>query len=575
MHISRLLHPAIPVSISLLLLSCQQLSQTTGQPGNILTEVGTDGKKVALVKSSGPDLLSFKELRRLVEDPKPDGELGAKLQKLLSTPYIDNSVYYRSGIPEAREYDKIGPAIRVSTWNVEKSVRAYEVGQALSSPAAFEKMLRPEYRGESMAHSEAIRQRAALAASDVLLLQEMDIGHCRSGYLFAAQHIARKLNMNFVYAPQQLEIDPVHLGLDHIRFENGDTDKMACRALLGKSTVYKGVFGVAVLSRYPIKNVETFQLKTQPYDWYEGEIKKPDFLERGRRKGSEKLFHFQPIREVKVGGRAYTRVDLHVPGLPLNTLTIVNIHLEIKTTPKQRELQIKEILSYMKDIKNPVVMAGDFNSSATNVSSTSVGRVSKNATLNPTNLLAAGLYAADVTGVSQVRNVVNGYKNYRNPLAWDIPVILPNKTKGLFDTIKNYRFADGGAFDFRGDSAHSTFGQAGELSNSNQRHGTKGFTFTHSLPRTIGVIGWNRLDWIFVKSFLTSPNQKDGPYRMAPHYGETLGLLNLAVKEPFSDHLPITTLLPLQEPNSRRRKLCSPWAIDREGHDRAPVLIRE
>ena len=550
MKFNNLLHPVVSIAVPLLLLSCQQLSRMGGESSRILTEVGPDGSKVKIVKNSRPVLLSFKELRTLAENPHPGGKVEGKLDELLKTPYIDNSVYFRSGIPEARVYDELGPSIRVSTWNVEKSVRAYEAGEALASASAFEKMLRPEYRGETSAHAEALRQRAVLAASDVFLFQEMDIGHCRSGYLFAAQYLARKLKMNFVYAPQQLEIDPVHLGLDHIHFENGDVDAAACRRLVGNSATYRGVFGVAVLSRYPIKNVQLFQLKEQPYDWYTGEIKKPDFLERGRRKGAKALFEFQPIREVKVGGRAFTRVDLHVPGLPLNTLTIINIHLEIKTTPKNRELQLKEILSYMKDIKNPVVMAGDFNSSAADVSSTSVARFSKNTTSDPQNLLAAGLFAADITGVGQVKRAVNGLKNFRNPLAWDIPVLLPNKTKGLFSLVKNYRFDDGGAFDFRGDRANSALGNAGELSNSNQRHGAKGFTFTHSLPRTIGVIGQNRLDWIFVKSFLTSPEQKDGPYRLAPHFGETLGLMNLAVEKPFSDHHPITTVLPLNEPSS-------------------------
>jgi len=536
------------VAFSFALLSCQSISNVAKGPSRILTGRGEEAPEIKVLKDSQPKLLSFRELGRLAENPKPVGRLATKFDRLLSTPYVDNSVYRRSGMPEVSVYPTLGPSIRVSTWNVEKSVRVYEAAKALTSESTFKKMLRPEYAKEPLASVEAIRQRTTLAASDVLLLQEMDIGHCRSGYLFAAQHLARKLKMNFVYAPQQLEIDPVHLGLDHIRFANGDTDAKACRALLGKSTEYKGVFGVAVLSRYPIKNVQLFQLKEQPYDWYEGEIKKPDFLERGRRKGANALFKFQPIREVKVGGRAFTRVDLHVPGLPLETLSIINIHLEIKASARARQRQVAEILSYIKDIKNPVVMAGDFNSAPNDVSSTSLGRFARNTTTNPTNLLAAGLFVANITGVSQARRAVNGFKNLRDPLAWNIPVILPNKTKSLFNTIKNFRFSDGGAFDFRGDASRSAHGRSGVLSNSNQRHGAKGFTFTYSVPRSIGAIGCQRLDWIFVKSFLTSHNDKNGPYRMAPHFGETLGLVNLAVTEPFSDHHPITTVLPFGEP---------------------------
>lgn len=530
------------------LLSCQSLTHSRKGENNIITDVSGKSKPIKFVKKSGPKLLSFKQLTQLAENPKPTGKLAEQYNKLLSTPFIDNSAYHRSGMPKAAVHPTLGPSIRLTTWNVEKSVRVPEVAEIMTSQSRFEKMMRSEIRNESEAYSEAIRQRIALASSDIFLLQEMDIGHCRSGYLFAAKHLAQKLNMNFVYAPQQLEIDPVHLGLDHIKFGNGDEDPMACRALLGASATYRGVFGVAVLSRYPIKSAQVFQLKTQPYDWYHDEIVKPDFLEVSRRKGAQALFKFQPIREVKVGGRAFTRVDLHVPGIPLDTLSIINIHLEIKTTPKERRRQIQEILGYIKGIKNPVVMAGDFNSSSTNVSATSFNRFAKNTTTNPTNLLSAGLFAANITGVSQVRSIVNGFKNLGDPLAWNIPVILPNKTRGLFTTVKNFRFDDGGAFDFRGDRSRSTFGKSGELSNSNQRQDTKGFTYTYSLPRSIGVLGCQRLDWIFVKSFLSAPLEKDGSYRLAPHYGETLGLVNLSVTDPFSDHHPITTILPLEEP---------------------------
>lgn len=532
------------------LISCQSLSRHSAHD-LIIRSSAKGSSEIKITRKSGPKLLSFKELVSLAENPKPVGKLAEKYEKLLTTPFINNEQYFRSGMPATNVHPSLGPSLRISTWNVEKSVKIFEVAQALTSEEEFDKMLQPEILTEPKAYADTIRQRAALAASDVLLLQEMDIGHCRSGYLFAAKHLAEEMKMNYVYAPQQLEIDPVHLGLDHIRFGNGDTDAKACRAIRGSSRVYKGVFGVAVLSRYPIKDVQLFQLKEQPYDWYNGEIQKPDFLETGRRKGSQFLFEFQPIREVKVGGRAFTRVDLHVPGLPLETLTVINVHLEIKATPENRRMQIAEILSYIKDIKNPVVMAGDFNSSSTDVSATSFARFTRKTTTNPTNLLAAGLFVANITGASQLRALVNGYKNVGDPLAWNIPVILPNKTRSLFKTIKNFRFDDGGAFDFRGDRSRSTHRISGELSNSNQR-AIKGFTFSYSLPRPIGIIGCERLDWIFVKSFLNSPEQRNGSYRMAPHFGETLGLMNLSAKDAFSDHHPITTVLPLEEPTQLR-----------------------
>ena len=134
----------------------------------------------------------------------------------------------------------------------------------------------------------------------------------------------------------RLEIDPVYLDADDVTFDNQNLADHQCDNHDGQLKDYKGVFGVAVMSRYPIKRVQVFPLKNQPYDWYTGEIKKPDFLEKLRRYGTEKIFRFRAVREVKTGGRGFTRVDLHVPGIPHETLTVINIHLEIKTPPKQR-----------------------------------------------------------------------------------------------------------------------------------------------------------------------------------------------------------------------------------------------
>ena len=271
-------------------------------------------------------------------------------------------------------------------------------------------------------------------------------------------------------------------------------------------------------------------------------------MEKGRRLSVKALFDFETIRELKIGGRGFTRVDLHVPNVPHETISVINIHLEIKTTPARRKQQLDEILSYVKDIENPVIFAGDFNSASRDVSQTSVTKLTSNTVTEPSNLVSAGLFLAEVTGITTVRRALNLLKNYGDPLAPDIPGILPNKKKQLFKRLENFRFTDGGAFDFRGDKKRSLDEVGGKLSNSNQRLRAKGFTFTYSVPRPIGVIGLQRLDWIFVKAFLTDPTDKNGSYKLAPHFGETLDLMNKSVKERFSDHHPITTVLPFDEP---------------------------
>ncbi len=89
----------------------------------------------------------------------------------------------------------------------------------------------------------------------------------------------------------------------------------------------------------------------------------------------------------------------------------------------------------------------------------------------------------------------------------------------------------------------------GVLSNSNQKQ-LKGQVQTFSVQRSVGPIGYYRLDWMFVKSGrLNRPRQPDGSYVLAPHFGETLRVFNHHLKVPFSDHRPSVVDLPLTEPD--------------------------
>ena len=117
----------------------------------------------------------------------------------------------------------------------------------------------------------------------------------------------------------------------------------------------------------------------------------------------------------------------------------------------------------------------------------------------------------------------------------------------MFNLIKKFRFDDSTVFDFRGDRQRSINGRASTLSNTNQK-AVKGHTTSFSVPRPIGPIGIYRLDWVFVKSFLQHPKDHSGPYRLAPHFGETLVSFNKYLKQPLSDHRPCVIDLPLEEP---------------------------
>lgn len=497
-----------------------------------------------------PDFLTFEELKTLVDDPKPKGLLGAKLEKFWKTPIISNEAYYEGVRPLELTHPDIGRIMNVASWNVEKSFHVPRLIDLLTSDSAFNLMVDYEKvnKGSSL-YKKIARQRTRLIQSNILVLTEMDIGVQRSGYLNAAADIAKALKMNYAYGAQQLEIDPVLLGLEKAVDEENHPD--TSHAFDVDPARYKGVFGSAVLSRYPIKNVEVFQLKNQGYNWYAGEKPKVSVVEKTRRFGSKFLFWNELNRELKVGGRIFFRVDLDVPELPEKTLSVINVHLEIKCQPAARELQMLEILSYIRKIKHPVILMGDFNAASTDISPTSIKRVVTRTAKNPSTWFNAGVTFLTPYGpVNTVRNAGNITRNLQDPLVKNIPLIGANSVYGLFNAIEEFRFEDGKVFDFRGDKKRSVNGKSKKAANANQRD-FKGFKTTFQVRRPIAsILGKLRLDWVFVKSFLSSPEDDAGPYKFAPHFGETLEELNMNLIEPISDHHPNVISLPFEEPKS-------------------------
>ncbi|OGW85091.1 MAG: hypothetical protein A3C35_02580 [Omnitrophica bacterium RIFCSPHIGHO2_02_FULL_46_11] len=508
------------------------------------------------IRYSSPEFLAFNELISLSENPDPASPLREKLNRLWTTPIISNEAYYRGARPAEKIHPVLGvPYLRIATWNIEKSFQIPNAISVFTNPVAYQAMIDLKKAPvDTFEHQTALRQRDALAQADVVFLQEMDIGVKRSEYRDGTRELAEALSMNYAYGAEYLEIDPAYLGTEAIHLEGGQEDQDAMDYFRADPEKYKGLFGSAVLSRYPIKSVTIFPLENQGYDWYSGEKNKTTFLEKTRRFGAKAVFLSELHRELKVGNRIFMRVDLEVPGLPNDTLTVINIHLEIKCLPKAREAQIEEILTYIKNIQNPVIMAGDFNSAPSDLSPTSVTREVKRKAKDPTLWfsVAVNQVAPHALLVNATRTVSNVTKNFQNPTAKSIPIVAPNRTAGLFNAIEDFRFDDSSAFDFRGDSERSVGGENGLLSNSNQRDRI-GYKTTFQVRRPIGdIIGKYRLDWIFVKSFLKDPKDKNGPYQFAPHFGETLEELNTVLVQHVSDHHPNIVDLPFQEPEIKR-----------------------
>ena len=131
---------------------------------------------------------------------------------------------------------------------------------------------------------------------------------------------------------------------------------------------------------------------------------------------------------------------------------------------------------------------------------------------------------------------MNTYGTQADPTVKSVPLVAANPEAEFFDDLKDFRFADGNAFDFRGERDRSIGGKDDMLANSNER-GKKGFVTTFEVERTISFVGKFKLDWIFAKPrTLTDPYDKKQPHRFAPHFGRTLKPLNEGPKDRISDH---------------------------------------
>jgi len=505
------------------------------------------------IRYQEPELLSYEELVSLSKNPYPSTNLQTKIDKLFTTPIISNEAYYSGVKPRNLRKAKLGPFIRLVSWNIEKSIGLEQAIVAFTDEVKFQGLIDPyQYPPGSKQFREIMDQRDWLEKADIIVLQEMDIGVKRSQYKNSVKELADALGMNYVYGVEQLEIDPVNLGLkEAFMYEDGSLNEELYKTFKVNSEQYKGLFGSAVLSRYPIKNVELFQLKYQAYDWYHEEKSRIPFLEKVKRSAAKNVFLEKLFREMKIGGRVFLRVDLHVPELPNETLTVINVHLEVKCTAKKREVQMKEILNYIYDVKNPVVLAGDFNSVGGDMSPTSVKREIRRMGTDPTFLFSQAV--AYLTPEGMALNIGRAFsnltKNFQNPTSFHIPIIAPNRVKGLFKAIEQFKFYDGKRFDFRGDKKRSINQKARKLSNSNERDSV-GFKMTFEWDRTFfNAIGKYRLDWIFVKPVqLFDPKDVYGSYRFAPHYAITLEEMNTRLSPKISDHSPIAVDLPLEEP---------------------------
>jgi endonuclease/exonuclease/phosphatase family metal-dependent hydrolase len=471
-----------------------------------------------------------------------------KLNVLLTTPFVENSQVVKSPLSFSKSA-RLGEFLRVAHWNIERGLEYEAIEAAFTSEERFEALLDAEkFPPGSDARREILEHARALRLADVIVLNEVDWGMKRTDYRNIAADLAARLGMNYAFGVQFIELSPVYLSRE-LR-QDAETEDELANIIKVDPERYKGFHGIAVLSRFPLANVRLAPFKHQPYDWYKSEKKGASLLEKGKRKLADKVFLEKTLREVRRGGRASLLADIVDERFPGGRVTIAATHLENRTKSAGRVRQIEELLALIKDINNPVVVAGDMNTSTEDLTPTSIRRELMKRYGNPRYWIKKTIQYALGFGVVEdfaMAGLTFGRK-YADPTVKHIPFVSPNTDRKFFDRIEKFRFADGGAFDFRGEPERSTNGKSKKLANSNER-GQKGFIVTYRVKRPIYIIGKYKLDWIFVKpAALKNPFNTNESYRFAPHFGRTLYAVNNVAEDRISDHHPMIVDLPLGEP---------------------------
>ncbi|MGA2414744.1 MAG: endonuclease/exonuclease/phosphatase family protein [Candidatus Sulfotelmatobacter sp.] len=502
--------------------------------------------------SQNPELLSFDELRLLAAKAKPEGGLAVRLAALLNTPFVYQETGAADIQPKRPVVAKLGAVLRVGQWNIERGLNFDLIRSALADPGEFLRATKAESRMPSRLMELVKSELAQLQGVDVLILNEADWGMKRTEYRNVARELATALHMNYAYGVEFVEVDPLFdLGEEVLHLPNAQQDQLLQQDLRVDRERYHGLHGTAILSRYAIDRARILRLPVC-YDWYAQEYKAISKLEHGKRWSAHKLFRERVERELRQGGRMALLAEISVPELPTGHATVVATHLENKCKPACRRLQMQTLLADLKPDENALILAGDLNTTSRDNTPTSVRNEIMTRVTDYQFWIGQAVSHFHPLGVFQYTLLPLRYLHgYNDPTAFHVPILWDNREQRLFRTVEKFRFADGHAFDFRGERERTLPPRSRTLADSNQRWG-KGFIPTYSFTRDFGgVVGRFKLDWMFVKPLIDDPRRMEQSYRFAPHFAMTMRDLNNSMEDRISDHPPMTVDLPLTEPAKR------------------------
>lgn len=452
-------------------------------------------------RASELDFLSFEELNALGKKTKPDFEQVERLDRLLTTPLI---------ISAGHAWNSKSDLIRIAFWNIGWGMQWPMIEAALRNPDEFKSRIEQQRSLPVPQWEKAAEELSLLRTADVIILNEVDLGMPRTAYADVVRELASALGMSYTFGVEFVELGDLHPGVDPLR--------------------YRGLHGNAILSRFPILSVQIHRLP-QCYDWFETERKQVTKLEQGKRWSAAHFLNERVARQVRRGGRMALIAKLETGVGIEGTLTAVASHLEERSSPKCRQKQMQDLLEAVRNIRGTVVVGTDLNSSGRNGTPMSFTREIA------TRLTSRQFWARRavdwfVPALSWMLWPINSWKNARDPSAVSIPVLARNRERRLFAMLRQFRFSDGGAFEFGGTAT---------LDSTNHRD-WKGFRPTWRPEKNLlGFMGGYKLDWIFVKPSYATAGHAD----MHPENPRTLNTVNDLPLRSLSDHYPITVDLQL------------------------------
>lgn len=233
-----------------------------------------------------PELLAFESTAELASRPIAD-EIRPEAERILNSIVTANYSENDGGSD---------PVIRALAWNLERGIKLDGIISAFES------------------HSQ-------LSARDAMLLTELDYGMARSGNRFVANEIARRLRLNYAFAP-------VYIALQ--KGSGVETD------IPGENTT--SIHGLGLFSRWPLKNISAVPLPNG----------------KDKMTGKEKRLGFL---------RALVAEIAH----PAGDFRAVTVHLDAHCSRRHRTRQMGIILDYLETLPPmPTLIGGDWNTTTFN-----------------------------------------------------------------------------------------------------------------------------------------------------------------------------------------------------------------